>query len=60
MTNRRTGEKTDTWQGRQEDRREHREKNRRKKREINTKTDIKVVKSIENDQIILALWVWVV
>ena len=34
--------------------------NRRKEREINTKTDIKVVKSIENDQITPALWVWVV
>ena len=60
MTNRRTGEKTDTWQGRQEGRREHVEKNRRKEREINTKTDIKVVKSIENDQITPALWVCVV
>ena len=60
MTNGRTDEKTGTWQGRQEDRREHREKNRRKEREINTKTDIQVVKSIENDQITPALWVWVV
>ena len=60
MTNRRMGERTDIWQGRPEDRREHKEKNRRQEREINTKTDIKVVKSIENDQITLALWVWVV
>ena len=60
MTNRRMGERTDIWQGRPEDRREHKEKNRRQEREINTKTDIKVVKSIENDQITLALWVSVV